>query len=142
MPDIHHLIQIAARPETVYPLIATAAGFGKWWATDVSEAGGLVTLGFFNRSTIYTLKVETAEPAVEVVWLCETGHEWSGTRISFNLAFRAAATVLRFSHAGWKAETDYFVSCNTTWGGLMFRLKAAAEGKSRGPLFLAGDTAY
>jgi hypothetical protein len=38
--------------------------------------------------------------------------------------------------------TEYFTSCNTTWGDLMFRLKSAAEGKSRGPLFLAGDLAY
>lgn len=44
-------------------------------------------------------------------------------------------SLLRFSHAGWQAETEYFVSCNTTWGELMFRLKAAAEGKNPGPLF-------
>jgi len=27
-----------------------------------------------------------------------------------------AATQLRFTHAGWQAETDYFVSCTTAWG--------------------------
>jgi hypothetical protein len=37
---------------------------------------------------------------------------------------------------------DYFTSCNTTSGELIFRLKAAAEGKPRGPLFLAADLAY
>jgi hypothetical protein len=42
----------------------------------------------------------------------------------------------------WQAETDYFTSCNTAWGELMFRLKAAAEGKPRGLLFLAADLAY
>jgi hypothetical protein len=39
-------------------------------------------------------------------------------------------------------EKDYFSSCNTTWAELMFRLKAAAEGKLRGPLFGAGELAY
>ena len=32
---------------------------------------------------------------------------------------------------GWLSETEYFMTCNTTWGELMYRLKAAAEGKSR-----------
>ena len=50
--------------------------------------------------------------------------------------------MLRFTHAGWRAEYDYFLSCNTTWGELMFRLKSAAEGKSCGPLFRAADMAY
>jgi hypothetical protein len=49
---------------------------------------------------------------------------------------------LRFTHGGWRSETDYFLNCNTTWGELMYRLKAAAEGKPRGPLFLASDLAY
>jgi hypothetical protein len=44
-------------------------------------------------------------------------------------------TLLQFIHANWDADTDYFVSCTTTWGALMFRLKAVAEGKAAGPLF-------
>jgi hypothetical protein len=51
-------------------------------------------------------------------------------------------TVLRFKHMYWAAETDYFVSCNTTWGELMFRLKAAAEGKGIDPLFKKNGLAY
>jgi hypothetical protein len=50
--------------------------------------------------------------------------------------------VLRFTHAGWAAATDYFFSCNTTWGALMMRLKAAAEGKSPGPLFVKDGMGY
>jgi hypothetical protein len=42
----------------------------------------------------------------------------------------------------WRAETDYFVACTTTWGELMFRLKATAEGKTPGPLFSATGMAY
>jgi hypothetical protein len=71
-----------------------------------------------------------------------TATRWGGTRIALRLEARAAGTVLRSTHEGWRSETDYFVSCNTTWGELMFRLKSAAEGKSRGPLFRAGDMAY
>jgi hypothetical protein len=43
--------------------------------------------------------------------------------------------LLRFTHGGWRDATDYFTRCNTTWGELMYRLKAVAEGKAPGPLF-------
>jgi uncharacterized protein YndB with AHSA1/START domain len=142
MADIRHSIPIAAKPETIYPLIATAKGFGQWWAADISESAGAVDLGFFNRATVYRLRLKVDEPSVQAEWICETGDEWNGTHISFQLESRPAGAVLRFTHGGWRSETDYFLNCNTTWGELMYRLKAAAEGKPRGPLFLASDLAY
>jgi uncharacterized protein YndB with AHSA1/START domain len=142
MPDIRHAIQIAATPEAIYPLIATGRGLGHWWAADIVESDGSVELGFFNRATVYRLRLTMDEPPIRAEWICETGLEWSGTRIAFQLERRGAGTLVRFTHGGWVAETDYFTSCNTTWGELIFRLKAAAEGKSRGPLFLAADLAY
>ena len=142
MADIEHAIQIAAMPETIYPLVATANGFGQWWATDISEPPGGVELAFFNRATVYRLKLEIDKPGTQAGWLCESGREWGGTRIAFRLEARGSATFLRFSHSGWQAATDYFVSCNTTRGEAIFHLKSAAEGKPRGPLFLAGDLAY
>jgi uncharacterized protein YndB with AHSA1/START domain len=142
MADIQHSIQIAAKPEAVYPLCATAKGFGQWWAEDITESAHTVDLGFFNRATVYRLKLEAAQPPVHAEWVCESGDEWSGTRIAFRLEARDSGAVLRFTHGGWRSESDYFLSCNTTWGELMFRLKSAAEGKSRGPLFRASDMAY
>jgi hypothetical protein len=142
MADIEHAIQIAAPPEAIYPLIATGKGFGHWWAEDITESAGVVDLGFFKRSTTYRLRLEAETPPTSAEWLCETGKEWAGTRIVFRLEARGSSTFLRFSHKGWPGATEYFVSCNTTWGELIFRLKSAAEGKSRGPLFLAGDLAY
>lgn len=142
MPDIRHSIQIAAKPEVIYPLVATAEGFGQWWAADITESEAEVELGFFNRATVYRLRLRVAQPPVQAEWLCETGEEWIGTEIIFRMESRATSTLLSFTHAGWQSETAYFVSCNTTWGELMFRLKAAAEGKPRGPLFLASDMAY
>jgi hypothetical protein len=142
MADIRHVIQIASKPEIVYPLIATARGFGQWWAADITESGGSVELGFIKRATVYKLKLTIDNPSAQAEWICQSGDEWSGTHIIFRLEARASGILLRFTHAGWRSETDYFTSCNTTWGELMFRLKAAAEGKSRGPLFLANDLAY
>jgi uncharacterized protein YndB with AHSA1/START domain len=140
--DIRHAIQIAAAPEAVYPLVATARGFGEWWATDITQSGREVALGFFNRATVYRLRlVQDVAPDL-ADWYCESGHEWATTHLMFNLEPKGTGTLLRFTHTGWLSETDYFTSCNTTWGELMFRLKAAAEGKTRGPLFGANEVAY
>ncbi len=142
MPDIKHSIPIAARPESIYPLVATAKGFTHWWAEDVTEPAGIVELGFFKRATVYRLRVKTNNAPQHAEWGCESGDEWSGTFLSFHLEPTGAGTLLRFAHAGWKAETDYFIACNTTWGELMYRLKAAAEGKTPGPLFRVAEMAY
>jgi uncharacterized protein YndB with AHSA1/START domain len=145
MPDIRHQIEIGAAPEAVYPLVSSAAGFAQWWAADVRDIADptpAVELGFFGRKTIYRLRPQTFLPPSQAAWHCETGQEWSGTQLSFILSRQAQGTVLRFSHAAWQKETDYYVSCNTTWGALLFRLKAAAEGRRPGPLFTADALAY
>ena len=141
MADIRHSLQISAPAESIHRLVSTAEGLGRWWAADVIEAGGAVELGFFQRQTVYRLRVRTSRPD-RVEWLCETGKEWTGTRLRFELSPAAGGTLVRFTHGGWESETDYFVSCNTVWGELMFRLKAAAEGKPRGPLFLRDSMGY
>ena len=143
MPDIRHAIQIAAPAERVQELVATPKGLSQWWSEDVTEdkAAHTVELGFFNRATVYRL-APTRVTSQNAEWHCESGKEWSGTRLAFETIPKDGGTMLRFSHAGWKAETDYFTSCNTTWGGLMFRLKAAAEGKAPGPLFTRSAMAY
>ena len=142
MTDIRHSIQISAAAEAIAPLISTAQGLAQWWAADVSESDGCAELGFFNRATIYRLRPQPGAPPRRVEWLCESGQEWSGTRLLFELETAGSGTLLRFTHAAWQSESDYFVSCTTVWGELMFRLKSAAEGKSRAPLFLSASLAY
>jgi hypothetical protein len=74
---------------------------------------------------------------------CQSGEEWNGTVLLFDLLPQKETRArLRFSHMDWRAETDYFVACTTTWGELMFRWKAAAEARTPGPLFSATGMAY
>src|ERR1700745_412047 len=142
MPDIKHSIPITAQPAVVYPLVATAKGFSQWWAKDVSEGQAIVELGFFKRTTVYRVRLRVNSAPKRAEWACESGDEWNGTALSFHLEPANSGTLLRFAHAGWRSETDYFIACNTTWGELMYRLKAAAEGKSPGPLFRTSELAY
>lgn len=145
MPDIRHQLQIAATPAAIFPLVTTARGFAQWWAADtreLTEPGRLVELAFFKRQTIYRLRPQTFVAPTTASWRCETGREWADTTLVFSVASQGAGSLLRFQHAGWAAETDYFVSCNTVWGALLFRLKAIAEGHPAGPLFGADGMAY
>lgn len=135
MPDIKHQIQSSATPEQVFAQVHSGEGFGTWWATDITKPGETVDLGFFNRATIYKLRVSAQTAPTHIDWICESGDEWNGTHIVFDLEANKNGTLIRFAHAGWRAETPYFISCNTTWGELMFRLKEVAEGGKPGPLF-------
>jgi len=136
MADIRHAILINAPPEKIRTLCSSAKGFTFWWAADSVELGkdGSVELGFFSKSTVYRLRPRKTTES-EIIWRCESGKEWEGTDISFRPEPSNGATLLRFAHSNWKKEADYFVLCSTTWGDLMHRLKAAAEGKTPGPLF-------
>ena len=139
------MIEIAAPRQEVWQLVSSGEGFAKWWASDIVVASAspeVLEIGFFGRTTVYRLRAEVLNPVQVAAWRCETGGEWIGTRIAFDLLGREARTLLRFEHSGWKEASDYFVSCNTTWGELMFRLKAAAEGKVPGPLFSATSMSY
>ncbi len=137
MPDIKHSIQTSAAPEQVYSLVTNAKGLGAWWATDITEAGETVDLGFFKRATVYRLRLISQSSPTRAEWVCESGDEWNGTHIIFDMELVKGGTLLRFTHARWKAESPHFISCNTTWGELTFRVKAAAEGRTPGPLFTA-----
>jgi len=130
--------------ERVYPLISSGRAHTQWWAADVTDidSSGVVDLGFFDRATLYRLKPVPLAGPMEAEWLCETGKEWCGTKLIFELTEKDGHTLVRFTHADGEVETDYFASSTTTWGELMFRLKGAAEGKNPGPLFSHTGLAY
>ena len=140
MADIRHAVSIDAPRERVFPLIASGSGFARWWAVDVIEdySTGIIEVAFSNPATVYRFKPIQSSSSWKTEWNCQTGQEWTGTRLLFDLTETSGKTQLRFTHADWKAETDYFVSCTKVWGELLLRLKAAAEGKSLGPRFFEG----
>src|ERR1700685_1694827 len=81
MATIRHSILIDASPERIFPLVSSGHGFKQWWAADVTEdvPRDLVMLGFFNRTTVYTLHpARILEPTL-AEWECQSGEEWNGT---------------------------------------------------------------
>jgi len=142
MPDIHHSIAIDASADAVRALVSSADGLRQWWAEDAElQSDGALSLGFFNRNTVYRLRA-LDRSASRIAWRVETGKEWEGTDLVFTIQPQTKGVVLDFVHANWREATPYFVSCTTTWGGLMFRIRSAAEGHPAGPLFQKNSLAY
>ena len=136
MADIRLSVQIDVPPSEVYPFVSSGSGFSKWWAEDMTQrSDGAIDLGFFKRAMVYSVRLVESSAPSQAEWACLNGKEWEGTRLLFQLSETKGQTLLRFTHAGWEKDTDYFVSCSASWGALMFRIKAAAEGRPRGPLF-------
>ena len=137
MVELKHQIPIDAAPDKVYAALATPAGLRGWWTADVradTKVGGEAEFGFDRRGMVFRMEIKKLDPGRQVVWCCRGDHpEWDGTTLTWNMDREADATALRFTHAGWKSMTDFCSTCNSTWGELMFRLKAQVEGRNPGP---------
>lgn len=143
MHRIQHRVRIAAPIASLQSLVVSAAGFARWWSEDCEELDeGRVRLGFFSRATVYDFVRVADTPEHAVAWICRSGGQWNTTEIRFSSMPGDGVTDVVFTHSGWAEETDYFYGCNTVWGGLMFRLKAEAEGHPLGPYFARSGTAY
>lgn len=137
MADLHHEISIDASPEKVYEAIATQEGLRGWWTGDSvaeSRVGSVAEFGFYNRQFLFRMRIDELTPDKRVVWSCLGDHdEWRGTRLTWDISRKNGATLLHFVHGNWRSTTNFFASCNSTWGMLMYRLKDYVEGKASGP---------
>ena len=137
MADLKHQIDIKASPQQVYAALATTTGLASWWTADAraeQKIGGKAKFGFNRRGAVYRMRIVALDPARQVVWSCLGEHpEWRNTSLTWTITPDGAGSVLRFTHGGWKAESDFFAMCNSTWGELMYRLKGYLEGAAPGP---------
>ena len=80
------------------------------------------------------MRIDELRPGARLVWSClGDPDDWKGTRLTWALSKADDGTMLHFTHGNWRATTDYFAMCNSTWGELMYRLKGYVEGKRPGP---------
>jgi len=141
MADLHHEIEINAPAEKVYAAITTQEGLRGWWTADSvaqPHVGGTAEFGFYNRAIVFRMRIEELKPGKRVVWACLGDHDdWKGTRLTWEISEKDGKSTLHFTHANWRSTGSFFASCNSTWGELMYRLKAYAEGKAPGPHWVA-----
>lgn len=130
MPSIKHYLLIKALPEKVYTAITTTEGLKGWWTSEAKAeefVGGIAKFSFGDQYH-NKMKVTYLEPNKKIEWECLEGDkQWVGTTIIFNIEKKGDDTILRFTHGNWKAETDFFASCNYHWGYYMSSLAKYCE---------------
>lgn len=136
MADIQLQVHVSSKPSQLFDLVAGASGLARWWSDD-AHAGpeGMVQVTFLDGKHTLRMRPETMVLPVRVGWRVEKGREWQDTMIIFDIVPEDEGTCVRFSHAGWSAETDLFRECAAAWGALLHRLKHAAESGAPHPLF-------
>lgn len=129
MADIRHKLTIKVKPEQVYQAITTKEGLEAWWCKHTTAKP---EVGFVNRFTFgdFTaeMKVTNLVPGNKVEWACmNSGMEWAGTNVSFDLEEKDGNTILRFAHSNWSSVTDLYASCNYDWAKFLHSLKMLCE---------------
>ena len=138
--DLIHRIGIAAPAEKIYRALTTEEGIKAWWTADVkmdAHAGGKAVFGFFDRTTVFQMRIEQLTPPALMRWKCDGGSspDWIGTTQEFILEPQDDEVLLKFCHGGWERGGDHCYHCNTTWGHLLVCLKDYAERGVKNPYF-------
>jgi hypothetical protein len=91
---------------------------------------------FAAGSTVFRMRVDELTYPQRVTWTClGEVDEWTNTRLAWELTDVGGETDVQFTHAGWKSAAGTLPLYNTTWGALLYRLRAHCTGKHFGPLF-------
>jgi uncharacterized protein YndB with AHSA1/START domain len=129
MNSINHKLVIRANAEKVFEAVTTEAGLKQWFAKETQAKPEIGFINTFKFGTfVNELKVTALTANTTVEWTCtKSVDEWVGTNITFALEETPERTILRFTHAGWKALTDAFASTNYDWGRFLASLKSYCE---------------
>lgn len=134
MPDILHRISIDAPQERVHDLVATTDGIARWWTgrplDGDSALGSSFGVYFGDAAKPAAVMEVVSDTPDEVAWrVVEGPGEWIDTIITFALkGVGDGGTTLLFSHAGWRAATEFMSGCTTNWGAYLTSLKNGVEG--------------
>ena len=130
MAAIKHLLIIYSPPEKIFSAITTKSGVANWWTEQTEIGSNIGEINVFDFGDRYhnEMKIINLVPDIRVEWKCLTGDkEWIGTKFIFEIEEKGEGSVLKFAHADWREETDFFASCNYQWGYYMTSLKQYCE---------------
>lgn len=132
MPDIRHRVGISAPKDRVYAALATKPGVAEFWTDHVegdSAVGGKLSFFFGGPNAAAVMELVELSPDTRVQWRCVDGPaEWVGTTITFDVQDTGDETVVLFTHADWRAPTEFMHHCSTKWATVLIGLKSGLEG--------------
>ena len=123
-------VGIQASNDVVYRTLTEPKELARWWTSDTRGKGDHVgdTLEFWFGEFCQKFVVEELQPGKLVRWKATQGmEEWAGTEVSFTLSTKGPQSFVRFQHAGWRANTDFFAHCSTKWTTFLLSLKSYLE---------------
>jgi len=130
MGTIKHVLIIKSPPEKIYLAITTKEGVVNWWTqqTEIGNNIGEINVFDFGGKYHNEMKIINLVPDKRVEWECIVGDkEWMGTKFIFEIEEKDGSAILKFTHADWREETEFFASCNYQWGYYMTSLKQYCE---------------
>ena len=140
--SIKKLFHIDASKTVVFEAISTIEGLSNWWTVETSgnaELGGVIQFDFGTFQGP-AMKVITQESPNKLVWECVgSDHGWKGHHFTFELDENDNKTRVRFTHAGWKHQDDFYAHCSFSWGRYMESLRQYCQ-TGQGEAF--GSTGY
>ena len=121
--DYTATIVVKATPQEVFNNVNSVT---KWWTENLEGSSQKLNDEFtvrFGDVHVSTQKLVEVVHDQKVVWLVtdsnlnftEDEHEWTGTKISFEIFEKDKKTHVRFTHLGLAPKIECFDACSNAW---------------------------
>ena len=144
-------IEVVQSPQVVFNAIKEVK---KWWNNEDFEGKSAALNDEFiinhpgqHYSKQKLIEVVTDKKIVWLVtdsilyWLKNDKHEWTGTKMIFDITTQAGKTVLHFTHEGLVPEKECYVLCEQGWSMIIkeWLFHFITFGSPAGELFKAAE---
>jgi hypothetical protein len=138
--DYHTSIAVDATAHEAFKSINSVS---KWWTENLEGSSQKLGDEFTVRfGDVHFSKQKLVEviPDKKAVWLVtdsklnflKNKHEWTNTKIIFEIAENNGKTQINFTHVGLVPEVECYNSCTNAWGqyikGSLFKLLTEGKG--------------